>query len=66
MSGYIFVMGHCIACKALITFNPNLVPSIRVDGEKEPLCRACAERWRKIHNRPDVVIHPDAYEAGPA
>lgn len=33
-----------------------------MDGEREPLCLSCAERWKRIHNQPDWPIHPEAYE----
>lgn len=42
-----------------------LVPSLTVNGEREPLCRSCAERWKAIHHQPDVQIHPNAYEPEP-
>ncbi len=57
-----FCMGYCVACRAFIAFNPVHVPSLTVNGEREPLCRSCAELWRTIHNRPDITIHKDAYE----
>ncbi|MET0405273.1 MAG: hypothetical protein ABW123_22855 [Cystobacter sp.] len=65
MSGYLIVWGVCAACHLLISFNPELVPSLRVNGVREPLCRACAEKWNEIHNA-NVPIHPDAYEPGDA
>lgn len=59
--GYLYCVGHCVACKALVHFNPDLVPSLRVNGSREPLCESCAKRWGEIHSQP-VRIHPDAYE----
>lgn len=59
--GYLFVVGECIACKGFITFNPNLVPSLRINGVREPLCEACARKWGEIHKTP-VTIAPGAYE----
>ena len=41
--------------------NLDLVPSIRVHGVKEPLCRACAEEWERIHDK-HGTIKPGAYE----
>ena len=60
---FMFVIGSCVACHAMITFNPNCVPSITVDGSREPLCHGCAVQWHAIH-RPgkEPVIHPEAYE----
>lgn len=69
MSGYMFCMGSCINCKRTITFNPNKVPSIRVAGEREPLCEACFAKWNEIHRTSKgldpVPLHPDAYEPEP-
>ncbi len=62
MTTAIFVMGHCVACKNLITFHPDFVPSLAVNGAREPLCRTCVKRWGEIHKKP-VTIHPDAYDA---
>jgi len=66
MSGYMFVIGNCIACGTLITFNPEHVPSIRVKGSREPLCRACFAKWNEIHRTSKgieaISLHPDAYE----
>lgn len=59
--GYAIVMGFCIACKSPVSFNPHKVPSIRVNGVKEPLCRSCAERWSVIHKTP-VPFLDEAYE----
>ena len=60
------VTGPCVACKALISYSPSHVPSIRVRGEKEPLCRACHAEWNRIHRvekgLPPEKLHPQAYE----
>lgn len=70
MSGYMFCMGSCVACKRPITFNPNKVPSIRVNGQREPLCADCFDRWNKLHRTSKglapIPINPDAYEPEPA
>jgi len=66
---YMFVVGSCCACHATITFNPNLVPSIRVNGSREPLCPACHARWNEIHRTgkglTPVAAHPEAWEPEP-
>jgi hypothetical protein len=63
---YMFVIGSCVACHAHITFNPSFVPSIRVNGSREPICRSCHARWNEIHRvskgLAPVEIHPEAYE----
>jgi len=63
-----FVIGGCIACNAIITFNAEHVPSIRVNGVREPLCRACFAKWNEIHRISKGLapepLHPQAYEIG--
>ena len=57
--------GFCIACKQLFAFNPERVPSVLIDGEREPLCAACME---KINSRraglglPPFLTVPGAYD----
>jgi len=66
--GYMFVIGNCI-CGAMMTFNPNTVPSVRIDGVRHAVCRVCIKRAnpRRIENGLDpVVIAADAYEAADA
>lgn len=50
-----------------MTCNPVKVPSILVNEKKEPLCRACADEWNRIHRTSQglapIPIHPDAYGA---
>ena len=64
---YAFVVGNCCACGVLLTFNPVRVPSLRVNGSREPLCRACHARWNEIHRTSKglapVEAHPDAWGA---
>ncbi len=59
--GYMMLMATCCNCRAMMTCNPDLVPSIRVNGIKEPLCRTCAEEWEKIHDK-HGTIRSGAYE----
>jgi hypothetical protein len=63
--GYAYMVGHCVACKQLIQFNPHAVPSLLVNGVKEPLCRECAERWNQIHPENARPIRKDAYSMIP-
>ncbi len=63
--GYMFVMGNCI-CGAMMTYNPNTVPSVRIDGVRQAICRVCIERanpLRIANGLAPVVIASDAYEA---
>ena len=57
--------GVCCACKRMISFNPNAVPSLMVNGKREPLCKGCAERWNQLHPENARPIRPDAYEPIP-
>jgi hypothetical protein len=63
---FLFVHGFCIGCRAPLSFNAEHVPSIRVNGEREPLCAACFDRWNEIHRTSQglkpLPLHPDAYE----
>jgi hypothetical protein len=63
--GYLFVLGQCAACKQSFTFHPHRVPSIRVNGEREPVCRACVEmanQRRQVSGLPLITVLPGAYE----
>ena len=62
---YMMIMGPCYCCKALMSYNPNTVPSLPVDGVRQAICRACIEQAnpKRIANGLEpVVISPDAYE----
>jgi hypothetical protein len=63
---YCFMMGTCINCKKHIVFNPKYVPSLRVNGKREPICRTCADYWNDIHRSskglPKQEIHEQAFE----
>jgi len=63
---FMICTSHCAGCGELISYNPNRVPSIRVNGEKEALCLECATRVnqnRVKEGKDACFIHPDAYEA---
>lgn len=65
--GFMFVMGPCVACQTVITFHPDFVPSIRVNGVLEPLCKGCFHKWNEIHRTSvglePIPLDPRAYEA---
>lgn len=56
----------CCHCQRLFSFNPDLVPSVNVNGTREPLCRACIE-WanplREAKGLLRIQILPGAYDA---
>ena len=62
MSGYSIIVGGCINCGRTFTFNAHHVPSVTIEGKREPLCRDCFERWQALHPDVSYVLHPDAYE----
>lgn len=64
--GYAYCLGLCCNCRKSFTFNPIKVPSIRVNGEKEPVCEPCVRRYnalRAAQNLPTFNIPEGAYEA---
>lgn len=64
--GYMMVFGTCYSCKRPFSFNAEYVPSVRIDGVREPVCRTCIERVnpkRIANGREPIHIHPQAYEA---
>ena len=65
MMGYAIVMGLCCSCKQLMQFNPHKVPSIRVNGVLEPVCRRCIELAnpkRVANGLEEIPIQPGAYD----
>jgi hypothetical protein len=69
MTGFVMCIAGCYSCKQVFEFNPHFVPSIRIDGEREPICRSCMNRANMIRvakGEPAHPIHPEAYEPLPA
>lgn len=63
--GVIYCHGACFGCGQLFSFNPHRVPSIPINGVREPICRDCVERVnpQRIKNGlQPIVIARDAYE----
>lgn len=64
---YAMVMSPCVICKAIFSYNPHKVPSIRrhhPDGKREPVCSRCmreANDERTRRGMPLLAIHPEAY-----
>jgi len=55
----------CINCGTMFTCNPETVPSIRVNGEREAVCRSCVEKAnaeRAKRGLPPFTILPGAYD----
>jgi len=65
MSGYAMVYSPCFGCGQMFGYNPHLVPSIRVNGVREPVCRNCLEtanKRREANGDKPHPIKPGAYE----
>lgn len=65
MTGYVFCFSECCSCKRPFSYNPNLVPSIRVNGVREPMCGDCVARAnpaRKKLGLEPIRVLPGAYE----
>jgi hypothetical protein len=63
--GYMLCYGCCVNCHQPFSFNPERVPSVRVQGVREPVCRNCIEhanRIRKERGLEEFSIMPGAYE----
>ncbi len=68
MTGYMFVAGACFGCGQPLCFNASLVPSIRYEGRREPICRTCVDRVNplRIENGLEpIVVHAEAYQPEP-
>jgi len=66
MNGYAIIHGLCITCGKPISFHPHKVPSVRVGGEREPVCRTCIEKANpeRIKNGLEpITIQDGAYGA---
>lgn len=69
MSGYAYVMGPCVLCGNPFSFNPHKVPSLNINGQREPVCEPChtvANNKREaagVPRWPDPL--PGAYEPFP-
>ena len=64
--GFVLCHGTCAVCKHLCSFNPIKVPSVVVDGTREPICRPCVEAANPVRVQrglPPIEILPGAYDA---
>jgi hypothetical protein len=63
--GYMAVIGPCFSCRQIFHFNAERVPSIIVNGRREPLCEDCVRRANKLRaeNGAQLIVPlPGAYE----
>ncbi len=65
LMAFMLVFGNCVNCNIFFGFNPVCVPSIRVNGKREPLCLECFEKWNRIHRTDKgldpIPLNPNAY-----
>jgi len=62
---YMVATAPCWNCGRVFSFNPSLVPSLRVNGQREAICRPCIERANPIRierGLEPIPILPGAYE----
>jgi hypothetical protein len=64
--GYVFVFGPCYGCRRVFSFSAERVPSIVVEGVREPICAECVERANRVriaNGMSPIVPLAGAYEA---
>ena len=64
--GYALCTGYCIGCGYLFNFNPMRVPSVRIKGDRKPICADCvasANPMRVKNGLPPIELLPGAYDA---
>ena len=64
MSDVMMCISTCVCCRRLFAYDPIIVPSIRVEGVREPICRRCVD-WanpqRVANGVEPIVPKPGAY-----
>ena len=63
---FMYAHGYCVACGTFMSFNPHKVPSLRIKGEREPICLHCFTRWNELNRTnkglPEGPLNDGAYE----
>jgi hypothetical protein len=65
VTGYAIAMSRCIGCGQMFSYNPLRVPSLTMQGSREPICAGCVERvnpQRIANGLPPIVPLPGAYD----
>ena len=63
--GYAMVHSECCNCGSIFSYNPHKVPSIRVNGVREPVCKPCIDYSNPIRlakGLPEFDVADDAYK----
>ena len=64
--GYVTALSPCVICGRVFGYSPTRVPSVMVNGRREPICEDCvaqANPMRAEKGLPPIVPLPGAYEA---
>lgn len=62
---YALMHSECLGCGKIFAYNPKRVPSLPVNGVKEPICLSCVEaanEERLEKGLKPFKIHKDAYK----
>jgi hypothetical protein len=62
---WMIVTSPCWSCGQLFSYNADWVPSIRIDGKRQPVCEGCmriVNEGRRQAGLEPHFVHPDAYE----
>lgn len=62
--GRVSCCSACCVCGEPFFYNPLRVPSIPIDGVREPICQSCVDMvnpQRVANGLAPIVPHPDAY-----
>lgn len=63
--GWMTVVGECFGCGRVFAFSAERVPSVVVDGVRQPICPDCVERvnpTRVANGLEPIVPLPGAYD----
>ena len=63
--GVMQAFSACVSCRRPFFYHPLRVPSITIQGTKEPICRDCVERVNPVRIRnglAPIVLLPGAYD----
>jgi hypothetical protein len=64
MGVYMFT-GVCCACGKTFSFHPNKVPSLNVNGVRQPICKDCVDHANPLRikqGQPPITYSKDAYK----
>ena len=64
--GFMLLHAFCAGCQMAMTCNAERVPSITVEGTREPVCASCIRKMQARQREAGEEVwpdpHPDAYE----